>query len=167
MALFDELIGTDQFDSVEDKLNAVIQFLNDKLSGGTTGQYPAKASSTDFDFALVSPPSYGTGALRDSSLNWVDIPIGDWNMDGTGLIDVTHGLTQSKIRVVTTQIRPDADQTQEFAQIGDGRSGTPAGYIITKASVITLGGISGSFFDSTAYNSTSYNRGWVTIGYTD
>ena len=94
------------------------------------------------------------------------IEIGDWNMDtGTG-VSVTHNVAdRKKIREVTAIIRSDDDGTyRKLAHTGT--SGTTSGAVTSIASTtIGLSRTTGGIYDDAAYNSTSFNRGWVTVTY--
>ncbi len=100
-------------------------------------------------------------------LKFKTIDIGDWNMDSTTDISVAHGLTLSTIRFVSITIRNDADSA--YYPIS-GRSDTTAALDAQIRSLnstnVTLRRSTGGPFDGTDYDSTSYNRGWITIWYT-
>jgi hypothetical protein len=104
-----------------------------------------------------------TNADKVDGLNFVTIDIGDWNMDATSGVSVSHGLTASKIRTVDCVIRnDDGSNYGTFDYFGDALYITSIG-----ASSISLTRLSSGIFDSTDYNLTSYNRGWITIGCID
>lgn len=101
------------------------------------------------------------------------VNIGDWNMystGGTGTKSVAHGLSSTdwkKIKSISVLIRNDADNA--YTPLNSVNSiGLPNGGItdygatnINLLRALTLD------FDSASYDSTSYNRGWVTIEYGD
>ena len=61
-------------------------------------------------------------------------------------------------------IRDDLDSYyHKFGTDGDG--GSPPHSITFGGTNITLSRTNGGTYDSTGYDSTSYNRGWVTIWY--
>lgn len=106
------------------------------------------------------------GAILDAigaqnvKLNTKVIDIGDWDMDATGSVSIAHGLTDANTRPVLVTIRDDSGTShKDFA--GDGGS-----INVTGGNVI-LGRTTGGTFDNINYNSTSFNRGWITILYTD
>jgi len=117
--------------------------------------------------------------LRNISLiSSVDTPIvketvelGDWNMDLSTSISVPHGLaTDNKwkdIRRVEVIIRNDADNLYQPLVSINTANGNLNGAITT----ITQGGgfqlfrATGEDFDSTDFNSTSFNRGFLTFEY--
>lgn len=98
-------------------------------------------------------------------LNTKVIDIGDWDMDTSNAINVAHGLTTVNIRTISVIVRNDADTNYSPLHYRDGASG--GGYYSVAGDNIGLGRDIGSSFDSTSYNQTSYNRGWITIQYID
>ena len=91
------------------------------------------------------------------------IEIGDWNMDSTVSIGVNHGIADFlKIRSVNVIIIPDdSSVTTSLPDTGDGRIGA-----ITSTQIQLIRDV-GSIYDSTDYDSTSFNRGFVTVGFVD
>lgn len=90
-------------------------------------------------------------------MKWKDIPIGDWDMDSTASVFVAHGLTLSKIRIVAvTIISNDSSSQNDLSR---------AGVIGRNSTNIILDRTAAGTFDQAAYNSTGFNRGFVTIGY--
>lgn len=85
------------------------------------------------------------------------INIGDWDMDAGG-VTVNHGLTFSKIRgILGMIIRNDANDTLYFPDQDN--------LVLTGAGTTSFN-ISRKFggtFDSTDFDSTSYNRGWIPV----
>jgi len=94
------------------------------------------------------------------------IDIGDWDMDADVFVQVAHGLTLSKIRGISALIRRDDDLFYYDFMAFNG-SGTGSHYINASDTNINLYRHTSGTFDSTNYNSTSYNRGWITIQYVD
>ena len=90
------------------------------------------------------------------------IEIGDWNMVATQGLSVAHGLTLAKIRSISVTIRNDSDnghypfpvETISFVYS-----------LVADATNIGMFRETGNFFDNVDFNSTSYNRGWITIVY--
>lgn len=95
------------------------------------------------------------------------IEIGDWDMDANQQKAVAHGLTLSKIRTVSTMIRDDAgtNQLPLNGGAGVGNENNAGNVDSIDATNVNLYRVVGSLFDSTNYNATGYNRGWVTIEY--
>ena len=107
----------------------------------------------------------GGAVLKTKVLN-----IGDWNMDSTIEVEVTHNVTDyTKIRTVFALIRPDTGAVGNVHypltwDAGSGADGRINGINATKIKLARLGG---GLFDTVSFNATSYNRGWVTIQYED
>jgi len=106
-------------------------------------------------------------------LKKVVIEIGDWNMDASSSTIRTYAPPLlSTIRSVQVFIRKDAGEAvQALYPLGQWLdSGVPAGgfnLIDTGGGIVQyqLFRINGSMFDSTAFDQTSYNRGWITVEY--
>lgn len=122
---------------------------------------------------------YGASSLEDVNgvvLKTKVIEIGDWDMDADSSVNVPHGLADiSKIRGVSVIIRCDAGTFQfensEERKIWTLNSWSFGGNNM-KAWITGIGDTSIGLqrdelgnFDSTAFNATTYNRGWVTITY--
>lgn len=101
------------------------------------------------------------------------IEIGDWNMDTTASINVAHGLSsQANIRSVSVLIRSDTGSNTSVISNSCIDDITGAGgdqqawvYYANTSTNIAISRLTGGVFDGTSYDSTSYNRGWVTIQY--
>lgn len=94
------------------------------------------------------------------------VQIGDWNMDSDDTIDVAHGLTMSKIVGATAMII--SDDGQYYFPMGTGNSGTGALQVwigSIRTSIVRLRRLAGGDYDSTDYNATSFNRGYVILFY--
>ena len=90
-------------------------------------------------------------------------------MDTNATTTVTHGLTVANIRSVAGIIREDSDAGVDVYAITAGHVGTPAEIEVFVESigvtVVHLERQTGGIFDTTSFNETSYNRGWITITY--
>jgi hypothetical protein len=105
------------------------------------------------------------------------IEIGDWNMDANENKSVNHTIANWKsIRVLSVEIKHD--DTDTFGDgikdlravsnsVGDVDIKVQGSYEIGTSSINLkrLDSSNGGVFDNTSYNSTSYNRGWITILY--
>lgn len=155
------------------------------------GGSSANASIVDTDGFSIYSLTNGTGtALRISSANGtvafpdgIDpgysgasikmkvLDIGDWNMDTTGTVDVSHGIGDEQlIRMVEVIIRDDGGSytyplNSKGVILGSYNTDVQGGVGRMTSTDIRLVRISSGFFDDTDFNSTSYNRGWVTIWY--
>ena len=87
--------------------------------------------------------------------------IGDWDMNADNSKQVAHGLGDNwkKVRIINVLIRSDsATNQQEFCTVGGGTA--------TVNNIdISLARLIGGIFDNPGYDSTSFNRGWITIWY--
>lgn len=108
-------------------------------------------------------------AAGSEALKCVIVEIGTWNMDAIESVAVEHGLSDpKKIRSISAIVRTD-DDTEYFplvvldasgANVGGGftlSAGTMAEVVLTR--------VTGGNYDSSDYDATSYNRGWITIWY--
>lgn len=91
------------------------------------------------------------------------LDIGDWNMDTTASVTVAHGIADfKKIRSIYVMIRNDADNSNSPLAINGASSGFVSA--VTGANIQLNRDVAGPF-DSAAYDSTSFNRGYITIWY--
>jgi hypothetical protein len=94
------------------------------------------------------------------------IAIGDWNMDTTLSKDIAHGiasLTYDKILSLFAIIRNDSGVITNLSLI-DPSDGLGDGCVSNMdATNVTVARTTGGSFDNTSYDSTSYNRGYITI----
>lgn len=155
--------------------NPAYSFAEDTL----TGMYRVASAHIGFATASVVRMSIAAQGLQLSTLG-VDtegtnlflrtkvMDIGDWNMDTTGSVSIAHGLSFQKVRSISVLIRNDLD-TEYYdlsANHEPGNSGGPFPLIHANNTNIVLERMPGGFFDDTNYDSTTYNRGWITIIYT-
>ena len=99
------------------------------------------------------------------------IEIGDWNMDTTTVLNtVGHGLPSlvfKNIRTITVIIRNDADSLlfplDGFDDALADNLRVNGGVLQLNNTNIILNRRTGGAFDSNLFDSTSFNRGWITI----
>jgi hypothetical protein len=89
------------------------------------------------------------------------LAIGDWNMDLLLSTSIAHGLTAANIISIGGYVRRD-DSAQYWPIAEEDQL---FGYWDT--TYITLARKDSGRFDSVLFDSTSFNRGWVTIQYED
>ncbi len=97
------------------------------------------------------------------------IDTGDWDMDATASLNVAHGLSATEwktVRVVSAIVRNDADNSYVPVEYATGAGVANGAISQIDATNVILGRTTGGNFDSTSFDSTSYNRGWVTLEYT-
>ena len=90
--------------------------------------------------------------------------IDDWNMDTVASVNVAHGLTLANIRSVSVLIRDDVGSNVYSLEYDSGFNGLDGTHSLSATNVI-LARFGGGWFDSSSFDSTSYNRGWITITY--
>ena len=144
--------------------------LNTGVSGTAVLDDDTMATATDTTLATSeSIKAYVDAVLtKIASLNTKVLNIGDWNMDTTVSVTVAHGVTLSKIRSIKAIIRNDADNAVFDFTVKDWSptSGTSA-TMQADATNVYLGRSTSGGFDNASFDSTGYNRGWITIQYTD
>lgn len=93
------------------------------------------------------------------------VDIGDWNMDTTGSVNIAHGLTTANIRCISVLIRNDTGTYALPIDWTDSTTDNLSGYWELNGSNVVLTRFTSGTFDDVTYNSTSFNRGWITIHY--
>ena len=135
------------------------------VSAGSTANYVGIGHYGNGDLVKI----FGTGEVFGNGFATKVVEIGDWDMNvsvaGSAVKDVTHGLTLSKIIGVRVIIRRDDDA--ERVHFGKYITGVKSGIGSFNATTLTLAVIAGDYFDSTDFDATSYNRGFVLIDYTE
>ncbi len=89
------------------------------------------------------------------------VDIGDWDMDADTNKSVAHGLTLADVREVRALIRNDADTTY-YPLLGN-EPGVAGRVASINATNVNLSRVAGGAYDSTNFNATSYNRGFVKL----
>ncbi len=92
------------------------------------------------------------------------IEIGAWNMDSVSSVSVAVGVEQGQVRNISAVIRNDPDTSLAFLA-GCNENGTLTGQVQMISGNALLTRRTGGLFDSTAYNDTLINRGWINITY--
>jgi hypothetical protein len=100
----------------------------------------------------------GTGC----KFSFKSIQIGDWDMDTDATKSVAHGQTLSKILNVSCLVVNDAGD-KKYQAIGHDGGTIPLEIQEIDATNVVLARKAGGTFDSTDFDSTSYNRGFITI----
>lgn len=147
------------------------QLAGNTVGGSTVGDIVTNDDTQTLTNKTLTDPTINgavTGTAPKVLLNQKVIEIGDWNMDADTSVSVAHGLTYANIRSVIALIRDDADTSVvDFASALNNNSATSSGNLACQTTNVVLTRDLGGAFDSTNYNSTSYNRGWITILYVD
>lgn len=135
--------------------------------GANGATYGADYSASFIDRSLPDKAyvdSY-TGQIKRAVVN-----IGDWNMDAADTAIVAHGLTFGNIRNIEGVIRNDAANTAYASGTIDSSGNiqwTVVSYDATNITLRRRPAAGGGIFDSTDFDSTSFNRGWLIIDYVD
>jgi hypothetical protein len=117
--------------------------------------------------------SFKDGINFNTSQKWVfkEVSIGDWDMDATATIAVAHGLSSTEwktIRNISVVVRNDSDDGYYSDSFSFSEASTQLGISsmdATNVNVDRLGSSDGGLFDSVNFDSTSYNRGYITFWY--
>lgn len=112
------------------------------------------------------------GVTQAGSVTFATIDIGDWDMDtdDTKIIDISSlGITYTDIRHTLVTVRADTGASiplspWTFPAVSAGVVQGWAGPPLANDTIILSRLLAGTF-DSTDYDSTGFNRGWITIGY--
>jgi len=133
---------------------------NDILALNGSSQIPAVDGSllTGIDGTQLT----GVVLSTDASQPKVKIlDIGDWDMDATLSVNITHGVSPaSNIRSVSVSVRSDTGLAVHYDLLEGGEWFWAEGN-----AYITLQRDAAGIFDNNSYDETSYNRGFVTIHY--
>jgi hypothetical protein len=143
------------------------------LSAGTAGtglaNYDA-ATVKRFTSLVAVVTSLAAINLALGGLTTTVIEIGNWDMQGTASVTISHGLDDAKIRSISVIIRADSGSIP-VKKLDNPNSSASTGFdgsVIIGNSDVTLTRDSSGGFSSTSYdNVSSYNRGWITIAYAD
>ena len=130
-----------------------------EISSYVTGLASATLAGTE-EVYLATDEKTTTQAIADLNGNLITtiVNIGDWNMDADTSATIAHGIADyTKIRAINVMIRNDAT-TSVSCLIGV--YGTIGTVDSTNIEIIR---VTAGAFDSVNYDSTSYNRGYITI----
>ena len=111
-----------------------------------------------------SNPTINGSVLSTLVLNTKILEIGDWDMDATTGVTVAHGLTLANIMEISAVIRTDA-ATAHISFIDDDALAGGVNALWADATLIHINRTTGGRYDSTAYNQTSFNRGFIVVKY--
>ncbi len=96
------------------------------------------------------------------------IPIGDWNMDYDGFVDITHGLGTAWQNILSITCFVRMDDLTKFYNLSHVTytTGVINGAIASVSSTyVTIVRTTGGAFDSASFSGTGFSRGFVSITY--
>ena len=93
------------------------------------------------------------------------IEIGDWNMMATAIVNVPHNLNCGSIVMVQCIVQDDTGNNK-YILIGDVTNNMDAKIDKIDNTNVIISRKSGGLFQNVNFDSTSYNRGFITILYT-
>lgn len=140
----------------------------DAAGTGTVSLIKANASDqVELGAVTVTPGlvinSIAQGKDVTAAIHRKIVNIGDWNMDSTANVDVAHGLTLSKIRMVSIMIIRDTD-----AVLFPFPLGTSTGdYFFVDGTNVGLYRSANGTFDNSNFDATGANRGYIVLEYVD
>lgn len=103
--------------------------------------------------------------LNNFSLTKV-IEIGDWNMDADDRVFISLPIASHKIRRISALIRADDDTDANPRRYSIySYDSSMGGECIIYDNTVAISRPNASFFNSSLFDSTSFNRGWLTIDY--
>lgn len=153
--------------------DSVWHFVTTSLARVAAAAASAAAALVSENNAAASEASAASSAAAAAAsaatlLNTKVIDIGDWDMNTDASKAVSHGLagSLSKIRTIKVLIRNDAG-TNYYDFDSENQNGTTAKQAYADVSNMVLTRATSGIFDNGSFGSTSYNRGWITIQYTD
>lgn len=113
------------------------------------------------DIKVSNTIQYGSGPAQKR----IELEIGDWDMNAKATDSTAHSLSGTEwatVRNVQITIRNDGNS--EYFPMTQSIGSTPYTYFNSTNIIITRD--TGNQFDSTNFDSTTYNRGWITFLYT-
>lgn len=120
-------------------------------------------------FTFVDNVWYAEVLYKADILKTKVIEIGDWNMVSTSSVSIAHGISDYRnIRSVNVIIRADSGGSNVVVPLNNFNFSTgnmSGGVYLVDSTDVNLRRKSGETFDDADFNSTSYNRGWITIQY--
>lgn len=107
-----------------------------------------------------------SGPNTTVNLKTIVLEIGDWDMDTNATTNpIVTQVSAASIRSIDAIIRDDGGSVISNLMIVDASCILQGGITSSLTGSFSLRRLTGGTFDSSSYNSTGYNRGWVTIVY--
>ena len=119
---------------------------------------------TESNTSVINGVVFNDGLITSTNQgSYAELELGDWDMDATNTINLTHTLSATEwktVRNMAVVIRDDGDSARfEFISY-------PSNTILANVSNFAITRFATGIFDTTDFDSTSYNRGWITFNYT-
>ena len=163
-------MGTSRINMSDNRITNVADGTDDGdvMNKGQTEAIIETISQSTAETVLADDGILNDGNTSGNSTTKIKIiEIGDWNMTSTLNVFASHGLVAASIRSVTVVVRRDAGGGSggQISQLTNVHFGEAGWFFNPGGSVVALFSPDGGFYDSSDYDQTSYNRGWVTIIY--
>ena len=136
---------------------------------GATGPTGAQGATGPTGPQGPTAPTAMLAGSGEPQLFYKVVSIGDWDMDATASVTIAHGVSDhKKIRSIQVIVRNDDDVSYyTLTRIESSGASFNGGDVSSfDATNVVLARLTGGNYDSTSFDSTSYNRGWITIIYT-
>ena len=119
---------------------------------------------TESNTSVINGVVFNDGLITSTNQgSYTELELGDWDMDANSNLNLAHGLSATEwktIRNLSVTIRDDVDSAVfDF-------SSYPSNTILANVTNLIMARLGGGVFDNTGFDSTSYNRGWITFNYT-
>lgn len=124
-----------------------------------------KTDVNDLTAAVEAGFDAAQADIEAGNLLFKKIDIGDWNMDTTTTVNVTHGLDFHKMGAVIGIIRGDLTTVASFPILQQSISGAKVWIDSVNSATIVLKCDKTQFPIISNYNATSYNRGKLIVQY--
>lgn len=157
--------GADDRSTADDHLRLIKSTIKNSFP-----QIAGEVTATHIEMNIlagVTANSTELNLLDGAVLRHKVISIGDWDMDATVTVAISHGLTAAKIRTVSVSVANDLDTLYYQAGYSSGGAEVDLWVSVITGSEVNLTRRANGNFDNTNFDSTSYNRGWITIQYID
>ena len=167
--------GTVSFEGAKTFQSATVfnSTVNITAGGSATITTIDVTATATFSGPITAATATFSGGIKTDSvvLKTTVIEIGDWNMTATTQKGVAHGIADwTKIRDISVLVRNDAATSAfNFQSFEITLSGSFLRHLLWATSTYIYMQIildsAVEYFDDATFNSTSYNRGWITITY--
>ena len=118
---------------------------------------------TESNTSVINDVVFNNGLITSTNAgSYIELELGDWDMDANSNLNLAHNLSATEwktIRNLSVTIRDDVDSAVfDFTSY-------PSNTILANVTNVIMARLGGGVFDNTGFDSTSFNRGWVTFNY--